>query len=81
MSEMLGLGWKNAFSASSQKGFTHSCKHKSIYLCKLNAHIEVRSVRLLRFGFRSRYYSTQRLLPFTLEYPNAAPGINALLTL
>ena len=36
---------------------------------------------LLRFGFRSRYFSKPRLLPFTLAYQNAAPRRNLLLTL
>ena len=81
ISEMLLFDWRNAFSPSSQKEFMNSCEHTSVQLCKLNAHISVCSVRLLRLGFRSRYFSIQRLLPFTLEYQNGAPRSNALLTL
>ena len=81
ISEMLAFDWKNGFSACFHKGFTNSCKHTSVYLCRLNAHIEGRSVILLRFGFRSRYFSIPRLLPFTVKYQNAAPGRNTLLSL
>ena len=39
--------------------FKKYCKHTSVYLCKLNAHIKDRSVRYLRFGFRSTYFPIQ----------------------
>ena len=80
ISETLPFGWKNAFSAFSPKGFKNFCKHTSVYLCKVNEHFEGRPFMFFHFGCRSRYFSIPRLLPFTLEYQNAAPRRNAHLT-
>ena len=47
----------------------------------MNGHIEDLFVRELRFGFTIRYFSIQRLGPFTLAYQNAAPKSDGFQTL